>query len=89
MSERRANIIAKDQIGKINDSIENARALELGGTKSGVDAFRSASKEPRPLAIKANGMEYDLEKGAYIDGEYIRPRDLPGCKCGKRLVIEL
>ena len=88
MSERRINIIANDQIGKINDSIENARALELGVTKA-VWMHSSASKKPRPSHVKANGMEYDLKKGAYIDHEWIHPRDKIGCKCGKRLIIEL
>ena len=88
MSERRAKIIANDQIGKINDSIENARALELGVTKA-VWMHSSASKEPRPSHVKANGMEYDLNKGAWIDSEFIFPRDKIGCKCGKRLIIEL
>lgn len=88
MSERRAKNIANDQIGKINDAIENARAKELGVTKA-IWQHSSASKEPRVSHVKANGMEYDLEKGAYIDGEYIHVREKIGCKCGKRLVIEL
>ena len=88
MSERRAKIIAGDQVGKINDAIENARALELGVTKA-VWMHSGASKKPRLSHQKANGMEYDLEKGAYIDHEWIHPRDKIGCKCGKRLIIEL
>ena len=69
-------------------TLNNARALELGVTKA-IWMHSSASKKPRLSHQKANGMEYDLNKGAWIDSEFIFPREKIGCKCGKRLIIEL
>ena len=88
VSERRATNIAKDQVAKANQMFEDARAQELGITKA-IWLHSSAAKVPRADHVKANGIEYEIEKGCYISGEYIKPAQLINCKCRKRLVIEI
>lgn len=88
MSERRAKIIASDQVSKINQAIEEARATELGVTRA-IWVHSSASKEPRPSHVKASGTEYELQKGLYLDGEWLKPAQAINCRCRPRLIIEL
>jgi uncharacterized protein with gpF-like domain len=88
VERRRAKNIASDQVGKYNQAVEDARAQELGITRA-IWLHSGASKVPRPSHVKANGVEYELEKGLYLDGEWTHPRQRIGCKCGKRLVINL
>lgn len=85
---RRAKNIAKDQVAKYNQAVEDARAAELGITKA-IWVHSSASKEPRPDHVKATGTVYEIEKGCYISGEYIKPAQLINCHCRKKLLIEL
>lgn len=88
VTARRAENIAKDQVAKYNQAVEDARAKELGITRA-IWLHSSASKVPRPDHVAANGTEYDIEKGCYISGEYIKPAQLINCHCRKKLVLEL
>lgn len=88
VSERRAKNIAKDQIAKANAAFEKERALELG-IKEAIWVHSSAGKTPRPSHVKANGTRYEIEKGCYIDNEWIQPAFKINCRCRAKLIIEI
>lgn len=88
VNDRRAKLIARDQTAKLNQAFENARAKELGITKA-MWLHSSASKEPRISHVKAHGTIYEIEKGCFIDNEYIQPASKINCKCRAKLIIEL
>ena len=88
VSERRAKNIAKDQVAKANQAFEDARAEELGI----VDAYwlhSSAVKEPRPEHVKANMQRYPIKKGIKFSNGWFKPSQDYGCKCRKKLIIEI
>lgn len=88
VEDRRAKNIAKDQVAKLNQAFEDARAKELGITKAKW-LHSSAVKVPRPSHVKANGTIYEIEKGLFLDGEWVKPTQKIGCKCRKYLVIDI
>lgn len=88
VTDRRAKIIAKDQVAKVNQAIEDARSDELGITDA-IWLHSSAVKEPRPEHVKANGQRYKIKEGIKFSNGYFKPSEDYGCKCRKRLVIEL
>ena len=88
VSERRAKNIAKDQIAKANQMFEDERAKELGIT----DAYwlhSSAVKEPRPEHVKANMQRYKIAEGIKFSNGWFKPSEDFGCKCRKKLIIEI
>ena len=87
ISLRRAANIARDQSFKAHATIERARRKELGITKA-IWMHSHAGKKPRPSHVKANGQIFDVDKGMYLDGEWIQPAQLPFCRCTSRSVIE-
>lgn len=86
VTRRRAATIARDQSNKLNATVTRARRLELGLTKA-LWHHSGAGKEPRPSHVAANGKEFDVEKGCYIDGGYIQPGALVNCKCTSRTIL--
>lgn len=86
VTHRRAAFIARDQNNKAKAVIENVRRQELGITEA-IWQHSGGGKEPRPSHVAFNGKKFDLEKGAYIDGEYILPGQLPNCRCTSRAII--
>lgn len=86
VSKKRAALIARDQNNKAKATIEQARRLDLGLTKA-IWKHSSAGKHPRQSHVAANGKEYDIEKGMYIDGEYILPGEKINCRCYSTVVI--
>jgi uncharacterized protein with gpF-like domain len=86
ISKRRANFIAHDQNNKAKAVIERERRLELG-IKRAIWQHSRAGKKPRKSHVHANGKEFDIEQGMYIDGEWIQPGELINCGCTSRAVI--
>jgi SPP1 gp7 family putative phage head morphogenesis protein len=84
----RAELIARDQSNKANAVVNRARQLELGITQA-VWLHSSAGKHPRPSHVAANGKEYDIAQGCYIDGEYILPGQKINCRCVSRPVLPI
>ncbi len=87
ITRRRAANIARDQSNKAHATIELARRKELGITKA-IWMHSHAGKKPRPSHVAANNKVFDVEKGMYLDGEWIQPGQLPNCRCTSRSVIE-
>jgi uncharacterized protein with gpF-like domain len=78
----RASLIARDQTSKITETVNNQQCIDLGFTHgkwlhSGI----KEEKHRRKSHAEADGKEYELAKGCYIDGEYILPGQLINCKC--------
>ena len=88
IGRNRAKLIARDQARKAMGVIEQARRQELGITRA-IWYHSGAAKEPRQSHIKANGKEFDVNKGCYIDGEWILPGQKINCGCVSRSVIEV
>lgn len=88
VTDRRAKNIAKDQVAKINQAFEMARAEELGITDA-IWVHSSAGKTFRHDHVKANGTRYKIKEGCYISGEFIQPAFKINCRCRAKLVIDI
>ena len=80
ITRRRAALIARDQNNKATSVMQTARQQSLGITK-GIWRHSHAGKEPRPSHVKADGKEFDLSKGMYLDGKWILPGEEINCRC--------
>lgn len=80
ITRRRAAFIARDQNNKATATINRVRQKSLGITHA---KWRHShgGKVPRQSHLKADGKTYEVDKGMLIDGEYIRPGELPNCRC--------
>lgn len=87
IGRNRAKLIARDQANKANAVIEQARRKELGITKA-IWMHSGGAKEPRPSHVKANGKTFDVDKGMYLDGEWLLPGQAINCGCVSRSVID-
>jgi uncharacterized protein with gpF-like domain len=81
----RAGRIALDQNKKVNAAMNRTRQLELGITKA--TWIHTTCNHPRQSHIDFSGKEYDVAKGAYIDGEWIWPGMKIGCHCMSRSIM--
>lgn len=88
VTRRRAEFIAHDQICKMHTATVRCRQIELG-IFSAQWHYTGRSRNPRHSHVEAGaeGLVYDARVGAYIDGQYIYPGQMPGCKCVPRPVI--
>ena len=88
VEERRAKNIAKDQVAKLNQAFEDARAAELGITKAKW-LHSSAVKVPRHEHVKANGQIYNINEGIKFSNGWYKPAEDFGCMCRKYLIIDI
>lgn len=88
VEDRRAKNIARDQVGRLNQMFEDARAAELGITKAKW-LHSSAVKEPRREHVKANGQIYNISEGIQFSNGWFKPAEDFGCKCRKYLIIDI
>ena len=88
ITRRRAAFIALDQNNKATSVLQIARQRSLGIIE-GEWEHSGAGKEPRPghVAAGKRKQRFRLDKGCYIDGEWIFPGQKPRCKCTHRIVI--
>ena len=87
IGRNRAKLIARDQSNKVHATMEQARRQELG-IKKAIWRHSAAAKEPRKSHVAANGKEFDVDKGLYLDGEWVLPGQAINCGCTSRAVIE-
>lgn len=87
ITKRRAKLIARDQANKAHATIERAKRQELGITKA-IWLHSHAGKVPRPSHLAANGKEFNVSKGMYLDGEWVQPGELINCRCCSKSIIE-
>lgn len=86
IARNRAKTIARDQANKAHAVIEQARRKELG-IKEAIWIHSHAGKQPRESHVKAHGKKFDIEKGMYIDGEWILPGEKINCRCGSKAIL--
>lgn len=87
ITKRRAEFIARDQGAKAHAVVEKAKRQELGITKA-IWLHSHAGKTPRPSHVAANGKEFDVSKGMYLDGEWVQPGELINCRCCSKSIID-
>jgi uncharacterized protein with gpF-like domain len=88
LTRKRAAFLARDQNNKATSVINRARQLGLGITEA-IWEHSAGGNKPRPGHVKAGREQkrFDLKRGAYIDGDWIFPGELPNCRCVARPVI--
>lgn len=86
ITQRRAELIARDQSNKANAVVNRARQMELGITEA-IWMHSHAGKTPRPDHLAANGKIYKIAEGCKISGEYIQPGEEINCRCTSRPVL--
>jgi uncharacterized protein with gpF-like domain len=84
----RAYFLAQDQIKKTYEVLERTAKQDIGLFKE-IWRHSPVSRVPRKSHERADGKEYDNRRGCYIDGEYIHPKEKPGCNCFSQTVVEL
>lgn len=80
VTKRRAALIARDQSNKATSTLTRTRQLALGIEK-GIWRHSGAGKEPRPEHVAADGKEFDLQKGMYLEGVWTWPGHEINCRC--------
>ena len=87
VSRRRAITIAYDQVNKITEGVNIQRKTELG-LYYAIWRHSHIPQVPRQSHLKADGKEYDIRKGCYIDGEYIQPAEKVNCNCFSQTIVK-
>jgi SPP1 gp7 family putative phage head morphogenesis protein len=88
ITQKRAELIARDQSNKANAVVNRTRQLELG-IEEAIWMHSHAGKEPRASHVAANGKRYKIAEGCLIDGEYIQPGEEINCRCTSRPVLPI
>lgn len=86
VTKKRAALISRDQNNKMSANITRARQKELGITRA-LWIHSSAGKHPRASHVNASGKPYDIDKGMYLDGEWVWPGTAINCRCVARSII--
>ena len=91
-----AKMVARTQISTFNSLTSKARAQNLGIKKA---IWKTAADErvrgnpsgkypnSKPSHYDIDGVEFDLSKGAYINGQYLLPGTSPNCRCDYQMII--
>lgn len=87
ITRRRAITIAYDQVNKITESVDRQRKMELG-LNYAIWRHSNIPQEPRISHVHADGKEFDVRKGCYIDGEYIQPKQKINCNCSAQTILK-
>ena len=88
ITKNRAITISRDQVSKINSSIQHTKWNAIGITEA-IWQHSTAGKTYRVSHVKADGKKYDIKKGMYLDGQWILPGELINCRCTSRPQINL
>lgn len=88
ITERRAQIIARDQTNKATQAISRSRVMETGITTARWVHIPGA-KTSRETHKAFDGQIFDIRKGMYDKdvGRYVQPGELINCNCRFRLVV--
>jgi SPP1 gp7 family putative phage head morphogenesis protein len=86
VTTRRAALISRDQNNKATSTLTRVRQKELGITKA-IWVHSGGGKHPRPEHVAFSGKQYDVEKGAYLEGKWTWPGFEINCRCTSRSVI--
>lgn len=86
VTSNRAALIARDQNNKATSAMTQRRQQDLGITQ-GIWRHSHAGKEPRQSHVDADGKKFDINKGMYLDGEWLMPGQAINCRCTWKPVI--
>lgn len=89
ITRRRAEFIARDQVRKATSALSAVRQ-QAAGITHGEWIHSAGQANPRHSHVKAGAdrLEFELSKGAYLDGEWIMPGQLPNCSCSWRPMLK-
>lgn len=89
ITRRRAEFIARDQVRKATSALSAVRQ-QAAGITHGEWIHSGGQANPRHSHVKAGSerLEFDLSKGAYLDGQWVMPGFLPNCSCSWRPKIK-
>jgi SPP1 gp7 family putative phage head morphogenesis protein len=87
ITKRRAALISRDQSNKATSTLTRVRQQELGIAQAKWK-HSHAGKHPRPSHVAVDGEVYDVEKGMFIDGEWIFPGQEINCRCTSQPIIK-
>lgn len=88
ITRRRAEFIARDQVRKATSALSAVRQQAAGITQ-GEWVHSAGQAKPRHSHVKAGSQRlvFDLNKGAYLDGMWVMPGELPNCSCTWRPIL--
>jgi uncharacterized protein with gpF-like domain len=88
MTKRRAALIARDQNNKATAQLVRVRQKGIGANQA-MWVHSHGGKVPRPSHVKAGAdkLIYEIDKGAYLDGEWVWPGTAINCRCVSKTVI--
>ena len=90
ITERRANMIARDQNNKVTAALDREHASNLGITDA-VWVYTYGSKEPRHTHVEMDGKRFKLSEGLYDPNpkvaRKIQPAELINCRCMYRMLL--
>jgi SPP1 gp7 family putative phage head morphogenesis protein len=86
ITRRRATTIARSQNNLASATMTKVRYQEAG-IKTAIWKHSHAGKTPRKSHEDFDGKEFEIAKGAYIDGEWIQPGEKINCRCYPRAMI--
>ena len=87
VTKRRAALISRDQSNKATSTLTRVRQQELGITQAKWK-HSHAGKHPRPSHVAVDGEVYEVDKGMFIDGEWIFPGTEINCRCTSQSIIK-
>lgn len=88
ITNRRARLIARDQTNKATAALTRTRQRDIG-IKKGIWQHSHAGEVPRKSHLAADGKEFDLDKGLYLDDVWTLPAQQINCRCTWRPVIDV
>lgn len=83
---RRAELIARDQNSKMTAVITRVRQQEAGIERA-IWVHSHGGKVPRPEHLAFSGQEYDVARGAFLEGVWTWPGHEINCRCFSRPVL--
>ena len=88
ITRRRAEFIARDQVRKATSALAAVRQQAAGITQ-GEWVHSGGQANPRHSHAKAGAEHrvFDLDKGCFLDGQWIMPGQLPNCACSWRPLL--
>ena len=98
VSKKQASLITIDIINSSTSIINTQRMISAGiiqakwmfsGTNCGINFNLTPEEaEMNDAHMQANGMIYDIRKGAFLNGRWTHPGMERGCKCCARSIIQ-
>ena len=87
-AERRAELIAQDQVQKVTQEYARENAKAYGATKAEWIHI-PGEKSSRITHMEMDGKEFDIDVGLYDSdvGEYVKPAQLIYCRCTQAFIF--